>query len=71
MNIGDLNNPELQERLKAAKTTEELIALVQKEGLELTEEQLDAVAAGENLWDATHDDDCSNFEVCWTLGFSS
>lgn len=64
MNFEDLKNPELQEKLKSAKSAEDLVALAKAEGLELTDEQLEAVAGGENLWAETHPDDCSNFEVC-------
>ena len=64
MNFEDLKNPELQEKLKAAKSAEDLVALAKAEGLELTDEQLEAVAGGENLWAETHPDDCANFEVC-------
>ena len=64
MNFEDLKNPELQEKLKSAKSAEDLVALAKAEGLELTDEQLEAVAGGENLWAETHPDDCSSFEVC-------
>ena len=64
MNFEDLKNPELQEKLKSAKSAEDLVAIAKAEGLELTDEQLEAVAGGENLWAETHPDDCSNFEVC-------
>ena len=66
MNFEDLKNPELQEKLKSAKSAEDLVALAKAEGLELTDEQLEAVAGGENLWAETHPDDCSNFdyEIC-------
>ena len=37
----DLNNPELQEKLKSAKTVDELVALAREEGVELTDEMLD------------------------------
>ena len=49
MNFEDLNNPELQEKLKSAKTADELVALAKEEGLELTDEQLEAVSGGD--WD--------------------
>ena len=64
MNFEDLKNPELQEKLKSAKSAEDLIALAQAEGVELTDEQLEAISGGENLWTETHPDDCANFEVC-------
>ena len=37
-------NPELQEKLKAAKTAEELVDLAREEGVELSDEQLDSIA---------------------------
>ena len=45
MEIEDLT-PELKEKLKACKTPEELMGLVEAEGIELTEEQLEDVAGG-------------------------
>ena len=51
MNIDDLNNPELQEKLKGCKTTEDVINLVQTEGVDLTQEQLKALAGGVNEWE--------------------
>ena len=73
MNFEDLKNPEFQEKLMSAKSAADLVELAKAQGVELTDEQLDAVAGGEqqNLWEQTHDDDCANFNVCWTLGFSS
>ena len=46
MDFENLKNPELQEKLKAAKTTEELIELAKTEGLDLSDEQLQAVSGG-------------------------
>lgn len=37
MNFDDLQNPELQEKVKACKTPEEVLALAKEEGYELTE----------------------------------
>ena len=48
MNFEDLKNPELQEKLAAAKTADELVALAKAEGMELTEGQLEAIAGGED-----------------------
>ncbi len=45
MDFTDLT-PELQEKARACKTPEELLALAKEEGVELTEEQLEAVAGG-------------------------
>ena len=46
MNFDDLKNPELQEKLKACTSVEELVALAEKEGMELSDEQMEAVAGG-------------------------
>ena len=52
MNIDDLKNPELQEKLKSAKTPEEMLALAREEGFELTDEELEGISGGWN--------------TCWT-----
>ena len=38
--------PELKEKAIACKTTSELIELAKEEGMELTDEQLDAISGG-------------------------
>ena len=50
MNFDDLNNPELQEKLKDCKTTEDVINLVQTEGIDLSNEQLQALSGGGEEW---------------------
>ena len=50
MNFEDLKNPELQEKLKSAKSAEELVALMREQGVELTDEQLDAVSGGKEWY---------------------
>ena len=59
MNFEDLKNPELQEKLKNCKTAEELVALAEEQGVELSDAQLDSIAGGSwkcdkacetNLW---------------------
>ena len=52
MDFDNLKNPELQEKLKSAKTVDELVALAKQEGLELTDKQLETVAGGESNWDS-------------------
>ena len=42
--------PELKERALACKTAEELIALAESEGLELGDEELEAVSGGKGGW---------------------
>ena len=45
MNIEDLSS-ELQEKAKACKTVEELFELAKEEGIELGEEELEAINGG-------------------------
>ena len=49
MDFEDLN-PELQEKLKAANTPDELVALVKEEGMELSDEQLEAMSGGKEWY---------------------
>ena len=46
MDFENLKNPELQEKLKACETPDELVALVKEEGMELTDEQIEAISGG-------------------------
>ena len=46
MNIDDLKNPELQNKLSGASSAEELVALAKEGGLALTDDQLEAVSGG-------------------------
>ena len=46
MNFEDLKNPELQEKLKSAKTAEEILAIAKEEGYQLSDEELSAVSGG-------------------------
>ena len=46
VNFEDLKNPEFQEKLKNAQAPEELVALAKAEGVELSDEQLEAVSGG-------------------------
>ena len=48
MNFENLKNPEFQEKLKSAKTADELVELAKAEGMELTDDQLEAIAGGED-----------------------
>ena len=50
MDFEDLKNPELQEKLKSVKTGEELAALAAENGIELSDEQVEAVSGGDNEW---------------------
>ena len=46
MNIDDIKNSKLQEKLRGAESTEDILAVIQEEGVELTDEQLDGIAGG-------------------------
>lgn len=58
MNIEDLS-PELKEKALACKTPDELVALAKSVGVELTDEELDAISGGE-IWGF----DCKGFDYC-------
>lgn len=45
MEFKDLS-PELQEKARACKTAEEIVALAKQEGYDLSDEELDALAGG-------------------------
>ena len=49
MNFSDLT-PEQQEKARACKTPEDILALAKEEGFELSDEDLEAVSGG-NAWD--------------------
>ena len=48
MNLESLS-PELQEKARACKTSEELIELIKDEGITLTEEQIEEISGGLDL----------------------
>ena len=59
MNFEDLKNPELQQKLKSAKTAEELVALARDQGLELTDDQLEAMSGGKEWYQVCPDAGCN------------
>ena len=61
MEFNDLTD-EQKAQVKACKTTEELIALAEAEGVELNDEQLSSIAGGDNFWCPTATS-CPNYEV--------
>ena len=61
MNFEDLKNPELQEKLKEAKTEDELVELAREGGVEMTDTQLEAVTGGS--W-SCDDKSCSRYVPC-------
>lgn len=60
MNFEDLKNPELQEKLKACSTEEDLVELVKSQGVELSDEQLEGIAGGTKIWGACQEQDHCN-----------
>ena len=64
MNFEDLKNPELQEKLKRAKTADELAALAKAEGVELAEGMLESMSGG-GEWNDPCGDAC-DFSPCET-----
>ena len=69
MNFGDLKDPEFQEKLKNASSPEELLELAKESGLELSDEQLEAVSGGEYSWSCWEKkqciDVCSKYDAEW------
>ena len=53
---------EQKARVRACKTSDELVALAKAEGVELNDEQLDAIAGGDSFWCPTATS-CPNYEV--------
>ena len=46
MNFEDLKNPELQEKLKTAKTPEDILTMAKEEGFELSDADLEEISGG-------------------------
>ena len=46
MDFEDLKDPKLQEKLKSAKTAEDILALAKEEGYELSDGQLESISGG-------------------------
>lgn len=51
--------PEQQDKIKNAKTQEELDAILDEEGLELADEVLEGIAGGERPWICSRDWSCA------------
>ena len=49
---------EMKAKVKECRTSEELIALAKTEGIELTDEQLDAISGGSYNWVCSSLEDC-------------
>lgn len=55
-------SPDQMEKAKACKSPEELMKLVSEEGIELTEDQLDAISGGKVWYDfSCSDNECPYF----------
>ena len=67
MDFNDFKSPELQKKLRNASNPEELLALAQDAGFELTDDQLEAVSGGNwNCWDiAGCTDVCEKYDAEW------
>ena len=56
MKLEDLS-PEQQEKAKACKTAEDILALAKEEGYELSDEDLEAINGG-SIWDCDEHAQC-------------
>ena len=60
MNFEDLKTPELQDKLMSIKTTDELLALAKEEGVELTDDQIEAISGGWTTDDTSNRNDLTH-----------
>ena len=67
MGFEDLKNPELQEKLRSAKSVDELVELAKAEGIELSDTMLEAMSGGSNWYHRCTED--SDFVQCETKAF--
>lgn len=67
MNFEDLT-PEQQEKLKSAKTPEDILAIAKEEGYALSEDELAGIAGGRSWFDEYP---CEDYHVCETKAFCS
>lgn len=66
MDYENLKDPELQEKLKAAKTVGELAEFARTQGVDLSDEDLKAITGGSDWYDASDwgecdEDDCPSY----------
>ena len=67
MDFEELKDPELQKRLESVRTPEELLEIVQKEGFDLSDEEMKGISGGDSWeWDG----DCDNY-TCNSMRVSS
>ena len=62
MKFDELKDPVLQEKLRNAKNPEDILSLAREEGLEISDEQIQAVAGGMQ-WRCT-DQSCGEYFPC-------
>ena len=60
MDYDALKDPEFQEKLKGAKTAQELAELVRTQGIDLSDEDLQAISGGSDWYDASEWGDCES-----------
>ena len=56
MKYDELKNPDLQAKLRNAKTAKELVALAKESGLELSDDQLAAISGGQEWYECDRDE---------------
>lgn len=59
MELGDLAS-ELQERVRACTSSEDVLRLAKKEGYELSDDELASVAGGDGFWEY-----CEGYQHCY------
>ena len=62
MDFGKLQDPQIQAKLREAKTPDELLKIAREEGFELSDEQLQAISGG-MAWRCT-DESCGMYYPC-------
>ena len=66
MNFEDLT-PEQQEKARACKTPEDILALCKEEGYTLSEEELDAINGAGPQWNCKYKCEDREYDTtCWT-----
>ena len=68
MNFEDLKSPELQEKLKACQTAEDLVRLALENGYELNDDELEAVSGGVE-WSCAARGTCEGYRFCQKKSF--
>ena len=67
MKFEDLS-PELQEKAKACKTPEDIMALAKEEGYTLSDAELEDIAGGGPEWNCNYSCEDKKYDTtCWTF----